>query len=379
MPGTTNQAAHAPLTPRARFRRACNCMPVDRPPVWLMRQAGRALPEYRKLREKFSFAELVKTPELAAEVTLQPVRRFGFDAAILFSDILVVPEALGQQYTVRDRGGIIMDAPIRTESDISRLDPAAIPERLEYVAAALRLLRHELGDQTALIGFAGAPWTLACYMIEGGSSENFARALTLFRQNPKTYFALAEKLTAAVSAYLHMQLECGVDAVQIFDSHAGLLAPHEFNDASGRWINQLVADLRKRAPGYTSTDDLAGPTQSAPPNSTSIILFCFGAHQNWDELVRSGANVLSIDWQVPLENARAVVPETIGIQGNLNPSLLSDASPEVVAAETRRLLDIMRGRNGYIFNLGHGVPPTARLENIAALVQTVQQSSTTTL
>src|ERR1700744_5433976 len=215
------------LTARERFRLAARCQPVDRPPVWLMRQAGRALPEYRKLKEKYSFLELVQTPELAVEVTLQPIRRFGFDAAILFSDILVIPEAMGQSYRFRETGGIEMDFAVRTKADIQRLSVEKVVKRLRYVDKALRLLRKELGDKTALIGFAGSPWTLATFMMEGGSAEKYTRALALFREDPKTFRALATKLTEAITLYLQMQIAAGVDAVQIFDSHGGHLPPDQ--------------------------------------------------------------------------------------------------------------------------------------------------------
>src|SRR6185295_13088108 len=231
------------LTPRQRFLNALHCQPVDRPPVWLMRQAGRALPEYRKLKEKYSFLNLVQNPELAAEVTLQPVRRFGFDAAILFSDILVIPEAMGQPYRFRETGGVQMDFAVTSKADIKKLSVEKVCEKLDYVDKALRLVRKELGDETALIGFSGSPWTLATFMMEGGSVPKYGRALALFREDPKTYFALAEKLTSAVTAYLKMQIAAGVDALQIFDSHGGHLAPTEFQEASGRWMSEIVSQV----------------------------------------------------------------------------------------------------------------------------------------
>src|SRR5271154_7162296 len=210
----------APIsTNRRRFLDACRCEAVDGPPVWLMRQAGRALPEYRALKGKYSFLKLVQTPELAAEVTLQPVRRFGFDAAILFSDILVIPEAMGQSYRFRETGGIEMDLKIQSAANIEKLSAEHVCEKLNYVAAALKILRKELGDQTALIGFSGSPWTLATFMMEGGSAEKYTRALALFREDRKTYFTLAEKLATAITAYLQMQIAAGADALQIFDSH----------------------------------------------------------------------------------------------------------------------------------------------------------------
>jgi uroporphyrinogen decarboxylase len=351
--GPPRPAATA-LTSRRRFLNACACQPVDRPPVWLMRQAGRALPEYRALRQKHSFLELVQTPDLAAEVTLQPVRRFGFDAAILFSDILVTAEGLGQKYRFDENNGIQMDFTLHSAADIARLDVKTLPERLQYVPHALRQAKVALGKQTALIGFAGSPWTLATFMAEGGSGEHYTRALALFRKDRKTYFELAEKLTAAVIAHLQMQIKAGVDAVQIFDSHGGLLAPTEFQEASGRWMKEIISRLRTSNP------------------KLPIIVFSLGTHGNWDDLLATGASVLGIDWQFPLADARRLLPRDIGLQGNLAPALLSDATPGIVAAETTRLLEVMRGRNGYIFNLGHGVPPEAKLENIAALVETVR-------
>jgi uroporphyrinogen decarboxylase len=327
---------------------------VDHPPVWLMRQAGRALPEYRKLKEKYSFLELVQSPELACEVTLQPIRRFGFDAAILFSDILVIPEAMGQAYRFRETGGVVMDFAVQSREDIEKLSVERVVEGLAYVDKALRLVRKELGDATALIGFSGSPWTLATFMMEGGSVPKYGRALTLLREDPRTYFALAEKLTAAIAAYLQMQIAAGVDALQIFDSHGGHLAPMEFQEASGRWIGDIISALR------------------TPHSTLPIIVFSLGTHGNWPDLIATGANIIGIDWQTSLAEARRLIPEGIALQGNLAPALVNDATPEAVATETRAALEAMRGRAGHIFNLGHGLTPGAKLENIAALVETVK-------
>lgn len=339
-----------------------------------MRQAGRALPEYRKLKETYTFVQLVQNPELAVEVTLQPVRRFGFDAAILFSDILVIPEALGQTYRFKETGGVQMDFAVESRADIEKLSIEQVCEKLSYVDQALRILRRELGDQTALIGFSGSPWTLATFMMEGASVPKYSRALALFREDPKTYFALAEKLTAAVTAYLQMQTATGVDALQIFDSHGGHLSPTEFHEASGRWMREIIASLhrscRREEAGSAATSKAASlPRQ--PLNVAPVIVFSLGTHGNWPDLVRTGANVIGIDWQTSLSDARKHVPNAIGLQGNLAPALLSDATTEVVARETKAVLEAMRGRNGHIFNLGHGLTPGAKLENIAALVETV--------
>ena len=359
------------LTARQRFVRAANCQPVDRPPVWLMRQAGRALPEYRKLKETHTFVQLVQNPELAVEVTLQPVRRFGFDAAILFSDILVIPEALGQTYHFKETGGVQMDFAVTSKDDIGKLSVERVVERLSYVDKALRLLRKELGDDTALIRFIGSPWTLATFMMEGASVPKYSRALQLFRADPKTYYALAEKLTAAVTAYLQMQIATGVDAVQIFDSHGGHLAAGEFQEASGRWMRDIIAALPERR--LQAAETSATPTTKLPPEGgVPIIQFSLGTHGNWPDLIASGANVIGIDWQTSLAEARKIIPAHIALQGNFPPALLAEATPEVVAAETKAVLEALRGRPGHIFNLGHGLTPAAKLENIAALVETVR-------
>jgi uroporphyrinogen decarboxylase len=339
------------LTFRERFLKACRCEKVDRPPVWLMRQAGRALPEYRKLKEKYTFLDLVQNPELATEVTLQPIRRFGFDAAILFSDILVIPEAMGQKYRFRETGGIEMDFSIRTKADVDRLSVEQVLKRLRYVDKALRLIRKEVGSERALIGFSGSPWTLATFMMEGGSAEKYTRAMALFREDPKTFRALAKKLTEAITAYLKMQIAAGVDAVQIFDSHGGHLSATEFQAASGQWIKEIISGLSGKVP---------------------VIAFSLGTHHNWKDLVATRANVLGIDWQFPLREAQKLVPSTVALQGNLPPSILVDANPEIVARETSRVLVEMLGRPGHIFNLGHGLLPGAKLENIEVLVNTVK-------
>ena len=270
-----------------------------------------------------------------------------------------------------------MDFAVRTKADIERLSVERVVERLSYVDQALRLVRKELGDQTALIGFSGSPWTLATFMMEGGSAEKYTRALRLFREDRETFYKLAGKLTAAVTAYLQIQISAGVDALQIFDSHGGQLAPTEFQEASGRWMRDIIAGLDQRAAGILPADQASEksvlPTgRRQHVESIPIIVFSLGTHGNWDDLLATGASVLGIDWQFPLAHARRLLPADIALQGNLAPALLSDATPEIVAQETRAVLETMRGRKGHIFNLGHGVPPNAKLENIAALVETVR-------
>ena len=340
----------AAYTSRQRFLDACHCRATDRPPLWMMRQAGRCLPEYRALKEKYSFLELVRTPELAAEVTLQPVRRFGFDAAILFSDILVVPEAMGQGYHFRETGGVEMEFPLRDAADIARLSTEAVEERLGYVTEALRLIQRQLAHRTALLGFAGSPWTLANFMLDGGSSKNHARALQLLREDRALLDTLLEKLTVGVTKFLRAQIAAGVDAVQIFDSHGGLLPDELFAAGSGEWMRRIIAEIDEDIP---------------------VIVFAKGA-RDWPTLLSLGANVIGLDPAVDLADARKLFPDDIAIQGNLAPELLVDFTPAELEVKTTVLLEKMRGRPGYIFNLGHGVPPGAPLENIGRVVRTVR-------
>jgi uroporphyrinogen decarboxylase len=338
------------MTSRDRFLAACACQPLDRPPWWVMRQAGRYLPEYRALKARHSFLELVRTPELAREVTLQPLRRFPLDAAILFSDILVIPEALGLGYRFKEEGGIAMEWRIETGADLTRLaPPEVVPERLDYVAAALRLLRAELGERTALLGFAGSPWTLAAYMVEGGGSDTFGRLKALFHGARAEFDRLAERLTEALIIYLRMQIEAGADAVQLFDSWAGIVAAHDYEAASLRWLRQIVAAL---------------------PTGFPVILYAKGAGHHAAELAATGARVLGLDWTVDLAAVRRSVPKGVAVQGNLDPALLS-TTPAIVQAETERLLSAMRGLPGHVFNLGHGIQPDARPENMAALGEAI--------
>lgn len=315
-----------------------------------MRQAGRALPEYRELKEDHTFIELVQTPELAAEVTLQPIRRFDFDAAILFSDILAIAEGLGQPYQFHERGGIQMDFLVKGAAEVEKLDVAGVTDRLQYTAKALRLIKSALNGNTALIGFAGSPWTLANFMIEGGGVKEYSRAKSMLYAEPQLFSRLLEKITKAIIAFLNLQIDAGADAVQIFDSLGGVLSDGNFFEGSAKWIRQIVDAVKTRVP---------------------VIVFSRGVHGNWQDLVGTGASVIGVDWNTRLAEVAARLPAFVGVQGNLDPSLLT-TTPEIVAAEARRILLEMRGRPGHIFNLGHGVPPATRLECIESLVATVR-------
>jgi len=338
------------MNSRERFLAACACQTLERPPLWVMRQAGRYLPEYRALKAKSSFLEMVRTPALATEVTLQPLRRFALDAAILFSDILVIPEALGQPYTFRDTGGIAMGYRLDTRAQIDALSPAhAILDKLSYVAESIALLKAELAGNHALLGFGGSPWTLATYMVEGGSSDDFERIKTLFYTNRATFDALLEKLTSAIIVYFQMQIRAGADAIQIFDSWGGLIAGTDYEAASLKWIRQIIAAL---------------------PQNFPVILYAKGTASQLTDQSFSGARVLSVDWTCDLAVVRRILPANIAVQGNLDPILLN-TTPEIVRREATRLLESMRGTNGHIFNLGHGITPQAKIECMEALVDTV--------
>ena len=338
------------MNSRDRFLAACAGQQLDRPPLWVMRQAGRYLPEYRALKAQSSFLHMVRTPAVATEVTLQPLRRFALDAAILFSDILVIPEALGQGYHFRDVGGIEMEFRLETRTQVDALAPAhAVPERLRYVAEALGLIKKELAGSHALLGFGGSPWTLATYMVEGGSSEDFERIKQLFYTERALFDALLEKLTAALIAYFQMQIAAGVDAIQIFDSWGGIIAGPDYEAASLRWIRQIVAALPREFP---------------------VILYAKGTAPHLSDQAFSGVRVLSVDWTSDLSVVRRALPANVAVQGNLDPVLLN-TTPDIVRRETTRLLESMRGSAGHIFNLGHGIMPHAKIECMQALVDTV--------
>jgi uroporphyrinogen decarboxylase len=340
------------MTSRERFLAACACQPLDRPPIWVMRQAGRYLPEYRELKAKSSFLEMVRTPALAMEVTLQPLRRFALDAAILFSDILVIPEALGQGYAFRDTGGIAMAYRIDTRAQVDALAPAsAVPDRLRYVADALGLLKRELAGSKALLGFGGSPWTLATYMVEGGSSDDFERIKLLFYTDRALFNALLGKLTDALIVYFKMQIAAGADAIQIFDSWGGIIAGPDYEAASLQWIRRIVAAL---------------------PPEFPIILYAKGTAPHLTDQAFTGVRAISVDWTNDLAVVRHTLPANVAVQGNLDPVLMQ-TTPEIVRREAGRLLESMRGTAGHIFNLGHGITPSAKIECMDALVETVTQ------
>jgi uroporphyrinogen decarboxylase len=335
------------------FLRACRREPVERTPVWMMRQAGRYLPEYRAVRAGADFLTMVRTPELAVEVTLQPVDLLGVDAAIIFSDILVVPQAMGMALTVEEGTGPRFDVPLRDAADVARLRDPAPEEDLRYVLDALRLARRELSGRVPLIGFAGAPWTLMSYMVEGTGSKNFARAKRFLVEQPSEAHRLLERLASTVGGFLRAQVEAGAQAVQLFDSWAAALGP---------------SDFRAFALPY-----LARACRIAREAGAPVIAFAPGAGWALEEVAEhTGADVIGVDWQTGAAEARRRLHDRgVALQGNLDPCWLY-APPAVIRERTREMLDAF-GPVGHIANLGHGILPDVPVAHARAFVDAVQE------
>ena len=335
------------------FLRACRGEPVPRPPVWLMRQAGRYLPEYRAVRERADFLTMVGTPELAAEVTLQPVNIIGVDAAIIFSDILVIPQAMGMTLSVDEGVGPRFHDPLRSPADFDRLRDVPPEEGLPYVLEALRLARRELANRVPLIGFAGGPWTLMSYMVEGGGSKSFSMAKRLLVEDPRRAHELLARLAEAVGAFLISQVKAGAQAVQLFDSWSGALGPRDFREFVLPYLSRAARVAR---------------TAGAP-----VIVFAPGSGWALEEIAsETGADVLGIDWQTDAADARRRLPASrVTLQGNLDPCWLY-ASPSLIRERTHRMLDEFGGRS-HIANLGHGILPDVPVGHARAFVEAVQE------
>lgn len=330
--------------------------PTERTPVWMMRQAGRYLPEYRAVRAQADFLTLCRTPELAAEVTIQPVDLVGVDAAIIFSDILVVPEAMGMELLVEEgKGGPRFPSPLRSADDIAKLDTAGAPEQLQYVYDALSLTKKQLDGRVPLIGFAGAPWTLASYAVEGGGSKSFETIKTMMYNEPEQLHALMAKLTKVVSEYLVLQTKAGADIVQIFDTWAGIMTKDGFLEFSLPYIMQIVEHVK------SNTD-------------VPVIVFAKGANSTFSELATCGADVLGLDWTVDIGEVRAEIGHHVALQGNLDPVSLY-SSPESIRAEVRKILEYFGNHPGHIFNLGHGILPTVPPAHAKAMIDAVKEIS----
>jgi len=338
-----------------RFLRALKRQPVDYTPIWLMRQAGRYLPEYRATRAKAgNFMNLCQNPELACEVTLQPLERFDLDAAILFSDILTVPDAMGLGLYFSEGEGPLFKNPIKNLQDIQKL---AIPDpegELKYVMDAVRLIRRELNGRVPLIGFSGSPWTLATYMVEGGSTKTFSKIKALIYNEPAAAHQLLDILAKSVSVYLNAQISAGAQAVMIFDTWGGVLTKKDYLDFSLSYMQKIVDTL--------------------PKNDVPVILFTKGGGAWLEEMSLSGCSALGLDWQTCLGDARKRVGNQVALQGNLDPSMLY-ANPDKIRSEVADLLRDFGHGNGHVFNLGHGIHPEIDPENVKVLVDAVHELS----
>lgn len=342
-----------------RLIRALLRRPVDRTPVWIMRQAGRYLPEYRATRARAgSFMKLCQTPELACEVTLQPLARFPLDAAILFSDILTIPDAMGLGLYFTEGEGPKFERPVRDARAIAALAPPDPETELRYVMDAVRLIRRELNGKVPLIGFAGSPWTLATYMIEGGSSRKFALAKGLMREQPAALHSLLETLAAAVADYLNAQIRAGVQAVMIFDTWGGALNTQQYQDYSLHYMQRIVQQL----------------TRTHSEQRIPVILFTKGGGQWLEQIAATGCDAIGLDWTVTLQAARQRTGDRVALQGNLDPEILHASADTVIAATQKVLADYGHG-HGHVFNLGHGIHPDVDPENLARLIETVHKSS----
>ncbi|HET9819766.1 MAG TPA: uroporphyrinogen decarboxylase [Rhodanobacteraceae bacterium] len=338
-----------------RFLRALRRQPVDATPVWIMRQAGRYLPKYRATRERAgSFLALAQTPELACKVTLQPIERFDLDAAILFSDILTVPDAMGLGLHFVEGEGPKLRHPLRSAADIAKLGVPDPEQSLRYVTDAVRLCRRELDGRVPLIGFAGSPWTLACYMVEGQGSRDFARVKAFALDETAAMHALLDVNARAVAAYLAAQAAAGAQALMVFDSWGGMLAPAMFLEFSQRYLAQIAESLRR------------DPRASDVP----LILFSKGANASLEALADTGCAALGLDWTITLDEARRRVGDRVALQGNLDPATLL-ASPDVIRREVQRVLGEFGPHPGHVFNLGHGITPDIDPEHVAVLVDAV--------
>lgn len=325
---------------------------LERPPVWMMRQAGRYLPDYIKLKEKYSFFERCQRPELASEITLQPVEQVGVDAAIIFSDILVVPQAMGMEVQMIEGKGPLLPDPIKQNGDLSKLRVPQVEESLGYVFDALRMTKERLAGRVPLIGFAGAPWTLLCYMVQGKGSKTFDEAKAFCFTQPETAHRLLQLITDTTIAYLKGQAKAGADVVQLFDSWGGLLSPADFEEFSLKYMRQIIAAVKDEVP---------------------VILFAKGAWFALEEMSTTGASALGIDWCVTAKRARQLAGNSITLQGNFDPARLLSPVPEIRRAVRRMIGEF--GSQGYIANLGHGILPNVPVDHARAFVDSVKEYS----
>jgi uroporphyrinogen decarboxylase len=339
-----------------RFLKALRRQPTDRTPIWMMRQAGRYLPEYRAIREKAgSFMNLCTNPELACEVTLQPLERFEFDAAILFSDILTIPDAMGLGLHFVEGEGPKFQHPLRNQADVEKLAIPDIGSELGYVTDAVSLIRQELKDRVPLIGFSGSPWTLATYMVEGQSTREFRLIKGMLYEDPKSLHLLLDKLAQSVTLYLQAQIDAGAQAVQIFDTWGGVLSDAAYREFSLSYMAKIVDSLSH------NTD-------------IPIILFTKNGSPWLEEIADTGCHALGLDWSIGIDAARERVGDRVALQGNMDPAILR-STPEAIEGEVQRILDAYGSGPGHIFNLGHGITPDVLPDNVATFVRAVHERS----
>ena len=332
------------------FLKALKGETVDRPPVWMMRQAGRYLPEFMALKEKFDFFTRCQTPELASEITVQPIRRYGMDAAILFSDILVIPQAMNIEVEMKPNFGPYLPNPIRNVSDLDRVVVPEIESSLGYVLDAIKMTKEKLEDELPLIGFAGSPWTILCYCVEGQGSKSFDKARGFCFTQPEAAHALLQKITDTTIAYLKAKVKAGVNAVQVFDSWGGMLSPVDYQEFSWKYIQQIVDALKDEAP---------------------VIVFGKGCWFALKEMASSGASAVGVDWTCSAMNARYLTGGKITLQGNFDPARLL-SPPETIKKMVTQMINEF-GKDKYIVNLGHGILPNIPLENAQAFIEAVKE------
>lgn len=336
------------------FIKACKRETIERTPIWVMRQAGRYLPEYRAVRDKYDFLTMCKTPELAAKVTIQPIDIIGVDAAIIFSDILVVPEAMGMKLEMIESKGPKLYDPIRNIDQINSLKHIDPYKDLKYVLDAVSLTKSQLNGRVPLIGFSGSPWTLMTYMVEGGGSKNFSEIKKFIYNQPEAAHKLLDLLAHSIADYLTAKIESGADAVQIFDTWGGILSPDDFAEFSLKYIVKVISKIKR--------------------TTEPVIVFAKGVHYKLIELAQCGADVIGLDWTMDLCETRRLIGDKVALQGNLDPTILYSPKDKI-KQEAIKVLQSFGNGNGHIFNLGHGILPDVNPDNLKYLVEVVKKES----
>ena len=334
------------------FLKALKGETVERPPVWMMRQAGRFLPEFMAIRDKYDFFTRCRTPELASEITVQPIRRFGMDAAILFSDILVIPQAMNIEVQMKPNFGPFLPNPVRDQIAVDNVVIPDVDVELGYVMEAIKATKEKLNNEIPLIGFAGSPWTILCYVVQGQGSKTFDKAKEFCFTNPVAAHQLLQKITDTTISYLKAKVKAGVDAVQIFDSWGGMLSPIDYQEFSWQYINQIIEALKDDAP---------------------VIAFGKGCWFALQEMAKSKASALGIDWTITPQNARYLTGGNMTLQGNFDPARLLSPPAEIKKMVTKMIKEF--GKDKYIVNLGHGILPNIPLDNAKAFIDAVKEYS----